>query len=454
MRIRAEHDISLDGVFRSLFEKKLSCSDSKQLSIGIAVELEHTSDIKEAEKIARDHLAENPDYYTDPMKKNWGIDEAQDRVSEIAKKASINNECPVCGSPKEGGCRCRGPHTFEDLKKGHGSCCKNGHRWSGDTFWIPSEKTTTASNKTAQKLFEETSEDPWQWEHQTNRDLSTGTIAGIVDQIDFRLGRPKDPPSEETVRERAWGYAVYFIEKMQNKDFGEKDNRARIAMIDSITKAFFDEMAVRRGWNVQLNLMGVPPWESNDYPVKQASELKDCQRCKGKGGYFTTLRNPGTGDRSQHYVICDMPGCHNGKYDPSTLCQECHDPDGREKPLHEISRKAITNDKIIRQATIFVLEDDPERIAIFQSAFGKSNVFVTRNVKEAVETLRTYSFSKIFLDRDLSHPKETGEDVAWQMEREAMCKNTPIVIHSENTRGQRVMSRYLSRYHLIFLFEN
>lgn len=36
----------------------------RQLQKGIAVEMEHTSDRKVAEKIARDHLAEIPDYYT------------------------------------------------------------------------------------------------------------------------------------------------------------------------------------------------------------------------------------------------------------------------------------------------------------------------------------------------------------------------------------------------------
>jgi len=38
--------------------------DAEQLKIGIEVELEHTDDEKVAEKIARDHLAEDPHYYT------------------------------------------------------------------------------------------------------------------------------------------------------------------------------------------------------------------------------------------------------------------------------------------------------------------------------------------------------------------------------------------------------
>ena len=38
--------------------------DADQLRIGIKVEMEHTDDPKVAEKIARDHLMEIPDYYT------------------------------------------------------------------------------------------------------------------------------------------------------------------------------------------------------------------------------------------------------------------------------------------------------------------------------------------------------------------------------------------------------
>ena len=42
------------------------CPD--QLKVGIAVEMEHTSDPKIAEEIAVDHLTENPKYYTDLCK--------------------------------------------------------------------------------------------------------------------------------------------------------------------------------------------------------------------------------------------------------------------------------------------------------------------------------------------------------------------------------------------------
>jgi hypothetical protein len=38
--------------------------DAEQLNIGIEVEKEHTDDEELAEEIARDHLAEDPHYYT------------------------------------------------------------------------------------------------------------------------------------------------------------------------------------------------------------------------------------------------------------------------------------------------------------------------------------------------------------------------------------------------------
>jgi hypothetical protein len=39
-------------------------TDPNELAMGIETELEHTDDREMAEKIARDHLAENPSYYT------------------------------------------------------------------------------------------------------------------------------------------------------------------------------------------------------------------------------------------------------------------------------------------------------------------------------------------------------------------------------------------------------
>lgn len=38
--------------------------DPKQIEMGIEIEFEHTNDRKKAREIAKDHLAEDPKYYT------------------------------------------------------------------------------------------------------------------------------------------------------------------------------------------------------------------------------------------------------------------------------------------------------------------------------------------------------------------------------------------------------
>ena len=64
-RIAKKKDIVLPGKGRAqekgVTEKDV---DQKELAMGIKIELEHTSDKKLAKKIAIDHLAEIPDYYT------------------------------------------------------------------------------------------------------------------------------------------------------------------------------------------------------------------------------------------------------------------------------------------------------------------------------------------------------------------------------------------------------
>jgi len=43
--------------------------DAKELSVGIAVELERTDNRQKAKEIALDHLAENPKYYSELVQK-------------------------------------------------------------------------------------------------------------------------------------------------------------------------------------------------------------------------------------------------------------------------------------------------------------------------------------------------------------------------------------------------
>ena len=96
---------------------------------------------------------------------------------------------------------------------------------------------------------------------------------------------------------------------------------------------------------------------------------------------------------------------------------------------------------------IFILEDSPERIKWFHKTFYDCNLCITKDVKTACDELRTKDYDLIFLDRDLSHPKENGEDVAWVMKEEQLAKNACIVIHTVNPRGQRNIKKYLESYH-------
>lgn len=45
-------------------DKKLSSFDPHEVAIGIKVELEHTTDKNIAKEIVRDHLTEDPQYYS------------------------------------------------------------------------------------------------------------------------------------------------------------------------------------------------------------------------------------------------------------------------------------------------------------------------------------------------------------------------------------------------------
>ena len=96
---------------------------------------------------------------------------------------------------------------------------------------------------------------------------------------------------------------------------------------------------------------------------------------------------------------------------------------------------------------IFILEDFEERIDRFREIFSGCNIDYTDNVKTAQSALGQKKYDLILLDRDLSNPHENGEDLAWEMMQNKLASDTPIILHTENARGQRVMKRYLSKYH-------
>jgi len=97
---------------------------------------------------------------------------------------------------------------------------------------------------------------------------------------------------------------------------------------------------------------------------------------------------------------------------------------------------------------IFILEDSPERMKWFKQTFSDCDITYTDQIEEACNRLRSNEYDLIFLDRDLSHPRgKNGEDVAWTMKEEKLAKNSCIVVHTVNPRGQRNIKKYLESYH-------
>jgi hypothetical protein len=70
--------------------------DPKELEVGKEVEMEHTTDEKEAERIALQHLAEDPDYYK-KLRDAGLIDEpeALQKAKEIDEMAELALEEPT-----------------------------------------------------------------------------------------------------------------------------------------------------------------------------------------------------------------------------------------------------------------------------------------------------------------------------------------------------------------------
>lgn len=365
MRIKSDFEMSLGVVSQTVLGSKTACGTcNKQLAIGIMVEMEHTKDPKEAEKIARDHLAEDPKYYTNAMDENWGIDEAKDRANELSKKTAQS----VAGIWQPGTkVRFAKPMPDEDancimiVKEDRGDrvlvqdtgfddwTIQPTSVYPKDDLVVVEQPNKTAMSELGQ--FQEVSENPWMWVNRTNRELSSGTLAGVIDQIDFRLGRPKTPPDRSAVFDVASAYANQAVEKSPHQDFGEKSDQMRRDVTNTIVDGYFKEMAARQRW---------------------------------------------------------------------------------------------TNSK---QASVLVVDDDPEHIRIFRTAFGCDKTVVAKDAGAAIGMLRSMKFDKVFLERDLSSPNSTGEDIAWAMQKERLCPQARVIIHSENKRGQKVMARYIGQYH-------
>lgn len=95
---------------------------------------------------------------------------------------------------------------------------------------------------------------------------------------------------------------------------------------------------------------------------------------------------------------------------------------------------------------IFILENEQERLDWFNKIFNNHNIYATKSISDACDKVANNKFDLIFLDRDLGNPNENGEDLAWFMFENKLAENTPVLVHTMNDRGQRVISRYLNKY--------
>ncbi len=68
----------------------------EQLELGTKIEMEHTKDKNEAMKIAKDHLMENPKYYTEKKPKDWA-------EKELKKEKKIEKAFEILGCEFEKG---------------------------------------------------------------------------------------------------------------------------------------------------------------------------------------------------------------------------------------------------------------------------------------------------------------------------------------------------------------
>jgi len=69
--IAKHHGVSLDVI-------------KKEYKIGVPIEKEHLDSEEGAEEIAKDHLYEDPKYYSAPKSKNWGAKELEKELDEVA----------------------------------------------------------------------------------------------------------------------------------------------------------------------------------------------------------------------------------------------------------------------------------------------------------------------------------------------------------------------------------
>ena len=102
----------------------------------------------------------------------------------------------------------------------------------------------------------------------------------------------------------------------------------------------------------------------------------------------------------------------------------------------------INIDKIKK---VFILEDDPDRVGFFITAFKNCSIEVTKDIEYAKKVLGAKKFDLIMLDHDMEDfdenrderllgPERNGTEVA-EIIRNTMNIETFCIIHSMNPRG-------------------
>jgi CheY-like chemotaxis protein len=99
---------------------------------------------------------------------------------------------------------------------------------------------------------------------------------------------------------------------------------------------------------------------------------------------------------------------------------------------------------------ILILEDNPIRIEKFKQLFKNQELFISDNVKEALNICLIQNFQVMFLDHDLgdaiwvdSNEENTGYQFVKKIIENQLQKNALIYIHSSNPIGANKMLNFL-----------
>lgn len=99
-------------------------------------------------------------------------------------------------------------------------------------------------------------------------------------------------------------------------------------------------------------------------------------------------------------------------------------------------RKSPADADLIPRAKVLVIENDPERLAIFRAMFP-DRLVVAPTYDRAVEAMSSRRFRAVYIDHDLDDTDRNGQDVAYWMARDLPRSKRPdiAIIHSTNIRG-------------------